>query len=117
MSAAEGLSVEDGRDSLVLVEGLAGAVTSVVGKSRAVVVVVPVVVESEEVEQHVVVVDVAFVFVRRLVGVGNASFPVSGSTTSVAVTTPCVGLMASGLPSHILYALRITDAARRRETG
>lgn len=72
-------------------------------------------VDSGEVEHDVNVGHGSFVFVDRLLGVGNASFPVSGSTTNVAVTTPCVGLMASGLPSQILYTLRIADAVRNRK--
>ena len=112
--APAGVSVEEVDDSLGSGSVFEGAVMRVVGR---VLLVVPVlVVDSVEVEVDEVAEEVEQTFdvscssFGILVGLGNMSFPVSGSISNVAVTTPWVPSMAFGLPSHILYASRMSDS-------
>ena len=110
--ASAGVSVEEVDDSLGSGSVFEGAVMRVVGRVLLVVLVadsaeVEVAEVAEEVEQTF---DVSCSSFGILVGLGNMSFPVSGSISNVAVTTPWVPSMAFGLPSHILYASRMSDS-------
>jgi hypothetical protein len=114
-----GGSVEEVVDSLGSDFDLEGAVMRVVGRVLLAVLVLVVVVDLvdvddvsgiEEIEQAG---NVSGILFGILVGLGKTSFPVSGSMSKVAVTTPCVASMAFGVPSHILYASRIAESRKR----